>query len=118
MSKDKSKKPDRRTRTSTAKAPRMPKQQFFDWRKYDPSLHLREGGSRLAAELLTFRDRLPELLRNKGKYVLIKGSEVIGIYDRREDALREKVERFRDAPALVKKIAAKEPVCDFGGVEF
>ena len=118
MSKDKSKKRGKGSRTPAEKAPRMPKPELFDWSKFDPSIHIRDGSSRLVEELVTYRDRLPELLKNKGKYVLIKGSEVIGIYDSRDDALRESIERFRDAPALVMKIVKKEPVWYLGGASF
>jgi hypothetical protein len=118
MRKVKSKKRGKGSRTPLEKAPRMPGPRLFDWSNFDPSIHVRDGSSRLVEKLVTCRDRLPELLKNKGKYDLIKDSEVVGIYDRREDAQRESIERFRDAPALVMKIVKKEPFCYLGGAAF
>jgi len=114
----KNKKPIEGVHVPGGKRPRRPKARLFDWRKYDPSMSLRNGTARLADELVTYRDRLQQLLKDEGRYVLIKGHEVVGIYDSREEALQHAVDRFRDAPVLVKRIVAKEPVCDLGGVVF
>lgn len=72
----------------------------------------------MAVHLVTYRDHLKELLRDKGKYVLIKGHDVIGIYEDEDTALREAVARFQDQPVLVKQIVAKEPVHTLGGAAY
>jgi hypothetical protein len=111
----KAKKPIERVPINGAKRPPRPKRRLFDWSKYDPSQARRGRTETLADELVTYRDRLGDLLGDKGKFVLIKGRDVIGIYESRDDAIKEAVGRFRDAPVLVKQIVAKEPVVDLGG---
>src|SRR5438093_6487834 len=106
----KKKKPVERVRVPGAKGPVQVKPEVFDWRQFDPAQIEDDGDDSLVVELTTYRDRLEELLKDEGKYVLIKGQDVIGIYDSRDAALREAVARFRDAPALVQRIAATEMV--------
>ena len=74
--------------------------------------------SRLKEELATFKGHLEELLRDEGKYVLIKGREVIGIYDDQQEALREAAIRFGGEPVLIKEIAVKERIHTMGGVVY
>jgi hypothetical protein len=65
----------------------------------------------LAQEIATYRNRLPELLlRQEGQYVLIKGSDVAGVFRDRSEALREGYQRFGVVPFLVRQIVASEPV--------
>lgn len=45
---------------------------------------------------------------SNGKYVLIRGSEIIGIYESEQDALKEGITRFGNVPFLVKKIEEVE----------
>ena len=63
-----------------------------------------EGYMVLEKELETYQNRLAELSRNKGKWVLISGSEVIGLYPKYEDALKEGYKRYGTAPFLAKKV--------------
>jgi hypothetical protein len=98
--------------------PRRPRPRLFDWSKYDPSMPYLGSTPLPVEELVTYRDHLPELLKDKGRYVLIKGHEIIGIYDTRDEALDEAANRFREARALVKRIAAKERMIDLGGVAY
>jgi len=118
MGQGKSKKPIKRTRNSGEERPPHPKPRLFDWSKYDPAMAQQDNGDTLADELVTYRDRLKDLLKNKGEFVLIKGREVVGIYESRDDALKQAVNRFQDAPVLIKQIVAKEAVRDFGGAAF
>lgn len=115
MGKDQTRKPIERVRVAGGERPRRLKPRLFDWSKYDPAMALHNGIDPLADELVTYRDRLRELLKDEGRFVLIKGHEVIGIYESRGEALQQAVGRFRDAPALIKQIVAKEPVRDLGG---
>jgi hypothetical protein len=64
----------------------------------------------LEREIETYRLKLPELLARAGKYVVIHGEEVVGIFDGFEDALREGYERFQDEPFLVRQIREVEQI--------
>jgi hypothetical protein len=63
----------------------------------------------LEREIETYRRKLPELLAQKGKYVVIHAEEVIGIFDGLSDALRAGYERFLNEPFLMRQIAEEEP---------
>ena len=66
---------------------------------------IKEGGMALEEELATYQRKLPELIDEKGKWVLIHGQEVKGIYAAYEDAVKVGYESFgNDKPFLVKKI--------------
>lgn len=88
--------------------------QFFDWESSDPT---RYGGlNGLTDELMTYKNNLRNLLRNEGKIALIRGLEVIGVYETREEAIAVAHERFPGQKVLIKQIVAKEPVHTTGGV--
>lgn len=67
----------------------------------------------LERELLAYSQKLPSLLAQQGKYVLIHGEEVVGIYDSYEDALKFGYGKFNLDPFLVKQIAPAERVSFF-----
>lgn len=108
-------KPTRRADHHRVTKPRPPKQRYMDWRTFDPSTVGGTHAAELAEHLVTYRDHLDELLRHKGKYVVIKGREIIGIYADEQEALREAAVRFGTEPALVKQIVAREPIYSMGG---
>jgi hypothetical protein len=85
----------------------------FNWREFDPAML--DGDDDLAAELTAYRDRLDTLLKDRGKYVVIKGSEIIGVY-RAHEAAMEAAFRFAPGPVLVKKIVEEEPAREIGHV--
>ena len=59
----------------------------------------------LAEELETYNKHKVELLKeNAGKYVLIKGKQVISVSDTQNDAIRVGIDKFGNTPFLVKKI--------------
>lgn len=62
----------------------------------------------LEKELETYRDRLPSLLAEEGKFALIRGGEVVGTFDTYADALTEGYKLFKLDPFLVKQIQAVE----------
>jgi hypothetical protein len=65
----------------------------------------------LEHELDVFHRELPRLLadeRNRGKFVLICGDTVAGVYDSRSKALDAGYERFDLRPFLVKEITDHE----------
>jgi hypothetical protein len=83
----------------------------FDWRDFRPEML--PGDGRFAVELTTYRDHLDSLLAESGRYVAIKGREIIGIYDDLEAAVEES-SRFAPEPVLVKQIVEKEPIRQVG----
>ena len=76
----------------------------------------RLGKSPLAQELETFLTYQPEWLRtDPGKYALIKGEEVLGLYDRQEDAFAEGYRHFRRKAFMVQRIQESFDTYYFGG---
>jgi hypothetical protein len=63
----------------------------------------------LKEELETFNQRRRELLgHSTGKYVLIRGSEIVATYDTERDAINEGYRRFGNVPFLVKRVASTD----------
>lgn len=63
----------------------------------------------LDEEYATYLRMKPELLSHIGKYVLIYGQDVAGIYDTLEDAYEAGVRLFRPDVFFVKKILDYDP---------
>ncbi len=64
----------------------------------------------LERELQTYEGERPALLAHAGKFVLIRGDEVAGVFDVYADALQAGHERFGLAGFMVHEIpAADEP---------
>ena len=62
-----------------------------------------------------FKSKLPELLaRHKGKYIVIRNEEIVGIYDSDVDALLAAKEKFSDEMYSIQQIIG-EPV-DLGSI--
>ena len=66
----------------------------------------------LAAEWETYRREVGRLLAegHDGKYVVIKGDEIIGIYDTWDEARRVGLERYLLQGHMVRPILSREPV--------
>lgn len=64
--------------------------------------------SALEKELEIYRENLPSLLLQEGKFALIHGDKVAGIFDTYADALAEGYKLFNLEPFLVKQIQAVE----------
>ena len=64
----------------------------------------------LETELSTYRSKLPELHDQQGKFALVHGHDLIGVYGAYEDALAEGYKQFGLEPFLVQKIEAIEQV--------
>jgi hypothetical protein len=64
----------------------------------------------LQTELKTYLEHRERLLEQEGKFVVIHGSEVAGVWDTYEDALKDGYQRFGLEPFLVKQIEGTEPV--------
>ena len=73
--------------TYRTKAAQQVKSGFINWRDFEPSWLPGGEQAPLAFELLTYRDRLDELLRHEGQYVVMKGKSVLGYYRDRATAL-------------------------------
>ena len=98
-------------RSSQARRRRSPR--VIDWLKTDPSKI--QGQDALSEEMTTYAVQIRELLKRRGQYVVIKGSEVIGVFPDRETAAEAAVERFGTAAVLIKQIVPSEPVRSLGG---
>jgi hypothetical protein len=69
----------------------------------------------LEKELETYHSKLADLLLEQGKFVLICGDSMEGIFGAYEDALAAGYTRCGMRPFLVKKILAVEKVHFFSG---
>lgn len=70
-------------------------------------------GSPLAEESETYRREVERLLAEgrEGKFVLIRGTELVGFYDTFEEASREGTRRYfvKREPYLIKQVLTYEP---------
>jgi hypothetical protein len=64
----------------------------------------------LETELQTFQKLRASLLSDEGKYAVIAGEDLLGVYSTYDDALKIGYEKRKLEPFLVKKIEAIEPV--------
>src|SRR5260370_6368572 len=62
----------------------------------------------LEKELETYKRKLPELATEEGKFVLIQGDNLVGIYGTYEDALAAGYQHFNLEPFLVEHIQTVE----------
>lgn len=69
--------------------------------------------SALEREIATYNAKLPELLNNSGKFVVIKGEEVEGVYESYSDALSFAYDRHPEGGFLVKRISATSQIANF-----
>ncbi len=84
----------------------------------DAAIALPEGWETgpLAEELKTYQAHLEELLRTaSGKFVLIKGSDVAGLYDNQEEALNEGYRRYRLKSFMVQRVQRELETYYIGG---
>src|SRR5438132_5567437 len=70
------------------------------------------SGSLLATEWNTYRREVTRLLAEgqEGKFILLKGEEILGVYDTWDAARHAGLERYLLEPFLVQQIRAEEPV--------
>lgn len=68
----------------------------------------------LETELKTYEQHKNELLGTAGgKFVLIRGTDVIGVYDSKMDAIAQGYKQFGNVPFLVKQIVEVETAQNF-----
>lgn len=73
-----------------------------------------EKKSLLEKELKTYEERKSELIKaSVGKYVLIKDSKIINVFESQNDAIKAGIEAFGNNPFLVKKIEEIEQKQNF-----
>lgn len=73
----------------------------------------------LAAELKTYQAKLPTLLGQAGKYVLIHGEDVEGVFDTYSEAMSAGYTKLGvDKPFFVRKISPVEQVLFFSRIQF
>jgi hypothetical protein len=89
---------------------------FIEWRDFDPSWLPGGEQATLAAELVTYRDCLDELLKHKGQFVVIKGKSILGYYRDRRAALTAAHNEYGAIPVLIKQVVEREPVRRLGNV--
>ena len=71
----------------------------------------------LELELETYKRKVPELRDDQGKFALIRGENLAGIYDTYEDALNAGDDKFGFVSFLIKQIETVEkPGCITGFV--
>lgn len=68
----------------------------------------------LEREVATYEAHLMDLLASQGKYVLIRGDEIAGVFDTYEAALDRGYQEYGPVPFLVKVIQPAEPILHFG----
>ncbi len=61
-------------------------------------------------ELETYRRALPNWVEEEGRWTLILGDEIAGVFDTREEATDEGYEKYALAHFMVKQIHQVEPV--------
>lgn len=64
----------------------------------------------LQIELETFEKIKGTLLPQEGKYAVVYGTELLGVFDTYDDALKVGYEKCALKPFLVKKIEIIEPI--------
>jgi hypothetical protein len=65
----------------------------------------------LETEIGYYEENLPHWLeRHEGRVVLVKGRELIGIYDTERQAVAEGVDRFGLTSFLVRRVLEEQPV--------
>ena len=76
------------------------------------------NSSPLSEELKTYEAHKPALLLSSaGKYALIKGQDVIGVFDRKQEAFTEGYRRFQLNAFMVQRIQEELDTCVIGGSE-
>ena len=69
------------------------------------------ASERLASELATYEAHKEELVsQHEGRYALVHGSEIAGVWDTYNDALESGYQKFKLEPFLVKQIQSIEQI--------
>ena len=68
------------------------------------------AGDSFKQELALYQQKLPELMSEQGKWVLIRGDALGGVFAAYEDAIKEGYDKYGDSPFLVKRIESEDQV--------
>ncbi len=92
--------------------PPLPEPPTIHYTELPPSI----PGSAIAEEWETYRREVGRLLAegNEGRYVLIKGGQIIGIWDTQKEAFAAADQRFPLQPYLVHQIQERERILRIG----
>ena len=76
-----------------------------------------QPGTPLAEELSTYKRELPRLLAegHEGRAILIKGDQIVGLFDNEQEAVRAGYARFLRQSFLVHTIRTYEPIYRVSG---
>jgi len=68
----------------------------------------------LEKEEKAFEQNLPELLKTDlGKFVLVKGDKIIGVYSVIADALSSGYEKYKEQPFFIRQVSLTQQPLDF-----
>jgi hypothetical protein len=67
----------------------------------------------LQREMATYNKVLPSLLDREGKFALVVGDDLVGVFESYEDALKAGYAKAGITPFLVKRIAGTEAISFF-----
>jgi hypothetical protein len=73
----------------------------------------------LEIETALYNEMLPQLLESSmGKYVVIKGRDVIGVFDDMNEGYRAALDKYGVTNFLLQPVRAEEPKLDFSNLQF
>lgn len=71
----------------------------------------KQGVEALKEELAFYESQKDQLLMaHGGKFVLIKGRELLGVFDKQEQAYAEGLNRLGNTPFLIRHVVPEDPV--------
>jgi hypothetical protein len=77
------------------------------------------GIEALREELVFYESKKAEwLLAHEGKFVLIKGSKLLGVFETQEQAYSEGLQQLGNTPFLIKQVMKEEPVQSIPALHF
>ena len=73
----------------------------------------------LETEIALYNELLPSLLESSmGKYVAIKGGDLIGVFDDMDTGYRAALDKYGVTNFLLRPVRAEEPVLDMRNLHF
>jgi len=73
----------------------------------------------LETEIALYNELLPRLLESSlGKYVAIKGNDLIGVFDDMNEGYRAALDKYGVMNFLLRPVRPKEPVLDATNIQF
>jgi hypothetical protein len=78
-----------------------------------------KGADALEEEVAYFESKKPELLfSSEGKVALVKGQEILGLFDSEEQAYAAGLARLGNQPFLIRRIAKDDPTASIPALQF